>query len=47
LRATLQYLLIVEAFIVWSAPMMDVVMLAIGFVCFAVSIGYAYACDWL
>jgi SNF family Na+-dependent transporter len=28
-------------------PMMDVVMLAIGFVFFALSIGYAYACDRL
>jgi len=28
-------------------PMMDVVMLAIGFVFFALSIGYVYACDRL
>lgn len=28
-------------------PMMDVVMLAIAFVFFAVSIGYVYACDQL
>jgi len=27
--------------------MMDVVMLAIGFIFFAVSIAYAYACDQL
>jgi len=27
--------------------MMDVVMLAIGLVCFALSIGYVYACDRL
>ncbi len=30
-----------------SIPMMDVVMLAIAFVFFAVSIGYVYACDQL
>jgi len=30
-----------------SIPMMDVVMLAIGFACFALSIGYVYACDQL
>jgi hypothetical protein len=30
-----------------SIPMMDVVMLAIGFVFFALSIGYVYACDRL
>jgi hypothetical protein len=28
-------------------PMMDVLVLAIGFVCFALSIGYVYACDRL
>jgi hypothetical protein len=28
-------------------PMMDVVVLAIGFVFFALSIGYVYACDRL
>jgi hypothetical protein len=28
-------------------PMMDVVMLAIGIVFFALSIGYVYACDRL
>jgi hypothetical protein len=28
-------------------PMMDVVMLAIGFVFFALSIAYVYACDQL
>jgi hypothetical protein len=31
----------------WSIPMMDVVMLAIGFVFFALSIAYVYACDQL
>jgi len=30
-----------------SIPMMDVVMLAIGFVFFALSIGYVYGCDRL
>jgi len=30
-----------------SIPMMDVAMLAIGFVFFALSIGYVYACDLL
>jgi hypothetical protein len=34
-------------FIARSIPMMDVVMLAIGFVFFALSIGYVYACDRL
>jgi hypothetical protein len=29
------------------APMMDAVMMAIAFVFFALSIAYAYACDWL
>jgi len=28
-------------------PMMDIVMLAIGFLFFAVSIAYVYACDRL
>jgi hypothetical protein len=32
---------------IWSIPMMDAVMMAIGFVCFALSIGYVYACDRL
>jgi len=27
--------------------MIDAAMLAIGFVFFALSIAYAYACDWL
>jgi len=27
--------------------MMDAVMMAIAFVFFALSIAYAYACDWL
>jgi hypothetical protein len=31
----------------WSVAMMDIVMLAVGFVLFAVSIAYAYACDVL
>jgi hypothetical protein len=30
-----------------SIPMMDVVMMAIGFVFFALSIAYVYACDQL
>jgi hypothetical protein len=30
-----------------SIPMMDVIMLAIGAAFFALSIGYAYACDRL
>ena len=28
-------------------PMLDLVMLAIGLGFFALSVGYAYACDWL
>jgi hypothetical protein len=35
-----------EAFIFVEHPM-DVIMLAIGFVFFALSIGYVYACDRL
>jgi hypothetical protein len=31
----------------WGTSMMDIVMLAIGFVCFALSIAYVYACDQL
>lgn len=31
----------------WSIPMMDVVMIAIAFVFFALSIAYVYACDQL
>jgi hypothetical protein len=31
----------------WSKPMMDVVMMAIGFAFFALSIAYVYACDLL
>jgi len=27
--------------------MLDVMMLAIGLGCFALSVGYAYACEWL
>jgi hypothetical protein len=34
-------------FIVGSISMMDLVMLAIGFAFFALSIGYVYACDLL
>lgn len=30
-----------------STSMMDVIMLAIGFAAFALSIGYVYACDRL
>jgi hypothetical protein len=30
-----------------ASPMMDVIVLAIGFVFFAVSIGYVHACDRL
>jgi hypothetical protein len=44
--AALRYLLSI-AFIPRSIPMMDVVMLAIGFVFFALSIAYVYACDQL
>jgi hypothetical protein len=33
--------------ITWSIPMMDVVMLALAFVFFAVSIAYVYACERL
>jgi hypothetical protein len=35
------------AIVARSIPMMDVVMLAIGFVFFALSIAYVYACDQL
>jgi hypothetical protein len=31
----------------WSTAMLDVVMLAIGFIFFAASIAYVYACDQL
>jgi hypothetical protein len=34
-------------FLLGAFPMMDVVMLALGFVFFAVSIAYVYACDQL
>jgi hypothetical protein len=34
-------------FLSGAIPMMDVVMLALGFVFFAVSIAYVYACDQL
>jgi hypothetical protein len=33
--------------LIWSTAMMDVIMLAIGIVFFALSIGYVYACDRL
>jgi hypothetical protein len=33
--------------LIWSTAMMDVIMLAIGLVFFALSIGYVYACDRL
>jgi hypothetical protein len=33
--------------LVGSIPMMDAVMLAIGFAFFALSIAYVYACDLL
>jgi hypothetical protein len=36
-----------RGFLARSTPMMDVVMLAIAFVFFAVSIAYVYACDQL
>jgi hypothetical protein len=32
---------------VWSIPMMDVVMVALAFGFFAVSIAYVYACEQL
>jgi hypothetical protein len=38
---------VARAFIARRIPMMDVVMLAIGFVFFTVSIAYVYACDRL
>ena len=38
---------IVQASIKRSTPMLDVIMLAITFVLFALSIGYVYACDIL
>jgi len=34
-------------FSAWSITMMDIVMLAIAFVFFALSIGYVYGCDRL
>jgi hypothetical protein len=42
-----RYLLANLRILPWSIPMMDVVMLAIGFVFFALSIAYVYACDQL
>jgi len=38
---------LIAAIVARSTPMMDVVMLAIGFVFFALSIAYVYACDQL
>ena len=32
---------------VWSVPMLDLIMLAIGLAFFALSVGYTYACDRL
>ena len=34
-------------FLLGDIPMMDVIMIAIGVVFFALSIGYVYACDRL
>jgi hypothetical protein len=31
----------------WSTPMLDVVMLTLGFGFFALTVGYAFACDRL
>jgi hypothetical protein len=31
----------------WSIPMMDLLMLALGFAFFALAIGYTYACERL
>jgi hypothetical protein len=36
-----------QEFYARSTSMMDIVMIAIGFVFFALSIGYVYACDRL
>jgi hypothetical protein len=44
--AIVRYLLAFGSF-VWSIPMMDVVMVAIAFTFFAVSIAYVYACERL
>jgi hypothetical protein len=37
----------VAAVLPGAIPMMDVVMLAIGFMFFALSVGYVYGCDRL
>jgi hypothetical protein len=37
----------IAAIVTRSTPMMDAVMLAIGFAFFALSIAYVYACDQL
>jgi hypothetical protein len=47
LHAGAKPLLIRCAFNVWRTSMMDVVMMAIGFLFFALSIAYVYACDRL
>jgi hypothetical protein len=36
-----------QAFLLGDLSMMDLIMMAIGFVCFALSIAYVYACDQL
>jgi hypothetical protein len=36
-----------QRYFIWRLPMMDAVMMAIALVFFALSIAYAYACDWL
>jgi hypothetical protein len=36
-----------QIFLLGDIPMMDVIMIAIGVVFFALSIGYVYACDRL
>jgi hypothetical protein len=46
LGISIRYLLAFGSF-VWSIPMMDVVMVAIAFTFFAVSIAYVYACERL
>jgi hypothetical protein len=36
-----------ELCIAWSLPMLDVLMVALAFIFFALSVGYAVACDRL
>jgi hypothetical protein len=36
-----------EPFIAWSIHMLDVLMVALAFIFFALSVGYAVACDRL